>query len=77
MEKFNAYIDDNAERFIEELKEFCRQPSISTQNVGMEEMAELVRARLERLGTEVHLIPVDGGPARLVPMRSYSISKTR
>lgn len=62
MEKFNDYVDRNAERFIEELKEFCRQPSISTQNVGLEEMAELVRARLERLGAEVRLIPVDDGP---------------
>lgn len=62
MEQFNAYVEDNAERFIEELKEFCRQPSISTQNVGLEEMAELVRARLERLGAEVRLMPVDGGP---------------
>jgi len=63
MKQFNAYIENNVERFIEELKEFCRQPSVSTQNVGLEEMAELVRARLERLGAEVRLIPVDGGPA--------------
>ena len=63
MKQFDAYVDQNAERFIEELKEFCRQPSISTQNVGLEEMAELVRARLGRLGAEVRLIPVDGGPA--------------
>jgi sugar/nucleoside kinase (ribokinase family) len=62
MEQFNAYVEENAERFIEELKEFCRQPSISTKNVGLEEMAELVRARLERLGAEVRLIPVDDGP---------------
>lgn len=62
MEQFNAYVEDNAERFIEELKEFCGQPSISTQNVGLEEMAELVRARLERLGAEVRLMPVDDGP---------------
>jgi hypothetical protein len=29
MEKFNAYVEANAERFIEELKECCRQPSIA------------------------------------------------
>jgi acetylornithine deacetylase/succinyl-diaminopimelate desuccinylase-like protein len=63
MEQFNAYVEENAERFIEELKEFCGQPSISTQNVGLEEMAELVRARLERLGAEVRLMPVDDGPS--------------
>ena len=62
MEQFNAYVEDKAERFIEELKEFCRQLSISTQNVGLGEMAELVRARLEKLEAEVRLIPVDDGP---------------
>jgi acetylornithine deacetylase/succinyl-diaminopimelate desuccinylase-like protein len=59
MKQFNTYVEENAERFIEELKEFCRQSSISTQDVGL---AEMVRARLERLGAEVHLMPVDGGP---------------
>jgi acetylornithine deacetylase/succinyl-diaminopimelate desuccinylase-like protein len=62
MEKFNAYVDANAKRFIEELKEFCHQPSITAQGIGLEEMAEMVRARLERLGAEVCLMPVDDGP---------------
>ena len=47
MEKFNAYVEANAERFIEELKEFCRQPSIAAQGIGLEEMGQLVRARLD------------------------------
>ena len=62
MEKFNAYVEANAERFIEELKEFCHQPSIAAQGIGLEEMAELVRARLEKLGAEVRLIALDDGP---------------
>ena len=62
MEKFNAYVEANAEHFIEELKEFCHQPSIAAQGIGLEEMAELVRARLEKLGAEVRLMPVDDGP---------------
>ena len=62
MEKFNAYIEANTERFIDEVKDFCRQPSIATQGIGLEEMAELVRARLERLGAEVRLMPVNDGP---------------
>jgi acetylornithine deacetylase/succinyl-diaminopimelate desuccinylase-like protein len=61
MEKLNAYIEANAERFIEELKEFCRQPSIAAQGIGLEEMGYLVRARLEKLGAEVRLMPVDDG----------------
>ncbi len=62
MEKFNTYIEANAERFIEELKEFCRQPSIAAQGIGLEEMSRLVQARLEKLGAEVRLMPVNGGP---------------
>jgi len=63
MDEFRAYVEANAERFIEELKEFCRQPSIAAQGIGLAEMADLVRARLKRLGAEVRLIPVDDGPA--------------
>ena len=62
MEKFDAYVEANAERFIEELKEFCRQPSIAAQGIGLEEMGELVQARLEKVGAEVRLMPVDDGP---------------
>ncbi len=62
MEKFNAYVEANADRFIEELKEFCRQPSIAAQGIGLEEMAELVRARLAKLGAEVRLMPVNDAP---------------
>ena len=62
MEEFNAYVEANAERFIEELKEFCRQPSIAAQGIGLEEMGQLVRARLEKLGAEVRSMPVNDGP---------------
>ena len=62
MEKFNAYIEANAGRFIEELKAFCRQPSIAAQGIGLEEMGELVRARLEKVGAEVRLMPVGDSP---------------
>jgi acetylornithine deacetylase/succinyl-diaminopimelate desuccinylase-like protein len=62
MEKFDAYVEANAERFIEELKEFCRQPSIAAQGIGLEEMGELVQARLEKVAAEVRLMPVDDGP---------------
>ena len=62
MEKLNSYVEANAERFVEELKDFCRQPSIAAQGIGLEEMTELVRARLQKLGAETRLIPVCDGP---------------
>lgn len=62
VEKLDAYVEANAERFIGELKAFCRQPSIAAQGIGLEEMAALVHARLEKLGAEARLMPVHGGP---------------
>jgi acetylornithine deacetylase/succinyl-diaminopimelate desuccinylase-like protein len=62
MDRFNAYIEANAERFIEELKEFCRQPSIAAQGIGLNEMAGLVQTRLEKLGAKVRSMPVNDGP---------------
>ncbi len=44
------HIDRNAERIVSDLQELCRQPSISTTRVGIEEMAALIVARLERTG---------------------------
>jgi len=41
MEKFSAYVEANAERFIAELKEFCWPPSIAAQCIGLEEMAAI------------------------------------
>ena len=44
------YIDANAERFVADLQELCRQPSISTTNVGVREMSALLEARVARSG---------------------------
>jgi len=62
VEKLDTYVEANAERFTEELKEFCRQPSIAAQGIGLDEMAALVHARLKKLGAETRLMPVHGGP---------------
>lgn len=62
VKKFDAYVDANAERFIEELKDFCRQPSISAQGAGVDEMAVLVHSRLKKLGAKTRLMQVRGGP---------------
>jgi acetylornithine deacetylase/succinyl-diaminopimelate desuccinylase-like protein len=63
MDKFLEYVNTNRDRFIAELQDFCRQPSVAAQNLGMREMADLVVARLQKLGAEARLIPVgDGAP---------------
>ena len=68
MERFKAYVAANRERFLEELTDFCRQPSISTQNVGIAEMAELVKAQFEKLGAQVRMLETGGPPAVFAEM---------
>ena len=61
MDKFQEYVNANKERFIAELRDFCRQPSVAAQNWGMREMADQVLARLQKLGARARIIPVEGG----------------
>ncbi len=60
-DKYSQYVEDNRERFIAELQEMCRQPSVAAQNLGMKEMAAMVLARLKKLGADARLIPIEGG----------------
>lgn len=62
MDQFNAYIDANRERFLEELFTVLRTPSVAAQNRGIAETATLVRDRLERLGASARLIDTAGNP---------------
>lgn len=57
------YIDANIAAHVENLRRWVRQPSISAQNVGVAEMAELVRRDLLALGfSEAELVPTSGHP---------------
>ncbi|MCS6910473.1 MAG: M20/M25/M40 family metallo-hydrolase [Anaerolineales bacterium] len=62
MDTFYAHLDANRDRFLDELKRYCAQPSVAAQNLGMTEMAELVKERLEARGFSVRLIPTAGHP---------------
>ena len=56
VKKVWAYIDEHKDEYIELLKKFCAQPSVSAQNWGMREMAELVRDTVTELGGNGTLI---------------------
>ncbi|MFQ5594286.1 MAG: M20/M25/M40 family metallo-hydrolase [Anaerolineae bacterium] len=62
MKSFNTYVDSHADRFVEELQQVCRQPSVAAQNWGMAEMAEIVVGRLRKLGADPQLIGTEGAP---------------
>jgi acetylornithine deacetylase/succinyl-diaminopimelate desuccinylase-like protein len=62
MEDVLAYIDSQMAETITRLQTFCRQPSISAQGVGMEEMAGLVCRALADTGAQAELVPTAGYP---------------
>lgn len=58
-----AYIDKSLDRHVGALQRWMRQPSISAQNDGVIEMAEMLKGDLEALGfQEAELVPTDGHP---------------
>jgi len=57
------YIDENSDKHLAAMQRWLRQPSISAQDVGIDDMAELVRQDLEDLGfAEAEIVPTDGHP---------------
>ncbi|HZQ05174.1 MAG TPA: M20/M25/M40 family metallo-hydrolase [Anaerolineae bacterium] len=58
---FEEYVTQNRQRFLDELKDFCSQPSVAAQNLGMNDMAHKVQARLEKLGAHTKFIPIQDG----------------
>ena len=57
------YIDANTDAHLQAIQRWLRQPSISAQNVGVLDMAEMLRGDLEGMGfEEAELVPTDGHP---------------
>jgi acetylornithine deacetylase/succinyl-diaminopimelate desuccinylase-like protein len=58
-----AYIEQHKDAHLEQLRRWVRQPSVSAQNIGIRQMAELVRDDLRKLGfKETQLVPTKGHP---------------
>ncbi len=62
MPAFEQYLTAQRDRFISDLKELVRQPSISATGQGVHEMAGLVQSRLEKLGATVQPFPTGSAP---------------
>ncbi len=56
------YIDAHADEAVQDLQTFVQQPSISAQNVGLEDCAKLVREMMHRDGLDAELYELSGGP---------------
>lgn len=57
---FDAFLDANRERLLEDYKDFLRQPSVAATGQGIPEMAALVARRLAALGAEIKIVPTEG-----------------
>jgi acetylornithine deacetylase/succinyl-diaminopimelate desuccinylase-like protein len=63
-DKAHAHIDANLARHIQRIQEYIRQPSISAENRGIKECAELTRSYLAETGcAETAIVPTPGHPA--------------
>ena len=72
-----GYINKSIEKFIEDLTELCRQPSISAQGVGIRECAELVKGMMGDVGIATRVLSVkDGNPAIYGEVKSEENDRT-
>jgi acetylornithine deacetylase/succinyl-diaminopimelate desuccinylase-like protein len=66
MQDIYEYIDAHADEYIRDLQTLVRQPSISAQNIGLRECAELVLRMMHEDGLDAHLHELDGGPPVII-----------
>ncbi len=57
---FNAYIEANKTRFLQEFAELIAFPSVAAQNRSIQPCANWIVARLEKLGAQVQIFPIEG-----------------
>jgi len=60
MENIYKTIDDNSERYLEELFTLLKQPSISSQGIGIEDCAKLLAGMIEDVGIHAEILPMGG-----------------
>ena len=68
MQKVLDYLSASQERFIRELSEYLRFPSVSAQPAHQKDVlacAEWLRAHCERIGLEAEVLPTSGNPVVL------------
>lgn len=62
MDALFAYIDANAEDFVARVMDYVRHPSISAHDIGIREVAGILKAHLEGLGFAAELVETPGHP---------------
>ena len=60
--QIDRYLDEHMDESVAELSRLCAQPSVSAQNLGLAECADLVGEMFRRRGFDVQIIPTGGAP---------------
>ena len=60
--KIDSYLERNLDKNLEELSRYVAQPSVSAQNLGLDECATLVKEMLEKRGFKAEIMSTDGAP---------------
>ena len=62
MDNIYRYIEEHGQEFVGTLQRFCRQPSISSEGIGIGEMVAILKEEMDRIGIETTLHATDGNP---------------
>ncbi len=73
---YDAYLSQHLDESIAELSTLCAQPSISAQNLGMEEAAQLVAEMLAKRGFQAQVMPTAGAPVVFAERAGRNREKT-
>src|SRR6185436_3308856 len=76
LEPIDKYIQSQRERFIDELRSLVRQPSISSQNKGVKECAELIQQMMQEVGIEARVMRTEGHPVVFGHYKARNAQKT-
>ncbi len=60
--KIDAYLEKNLDKSLEELAVYVAQPSVSAQNLGLKECAQIVKSMLEKRGFTAQVMDTEGAP---------------
>ena len=69
-------VDQHRDRFLRELYALLRQPSISAQNQGVTECAELLKRQMEDIGIPAKILPTAGHPVVFGEFKSPGAART-
>src|SRR5438128_1867005 len=64
--KYDAYIEQNFESMVKELRDFCSTPTLAGQRVGLQDGVRAVRSLLEPLGARIKEVPIGDAPPVLL-----------